>query len=90
MAVLGALVAISIATAVGWQLRLIADQRTAAIALTGCHTIKGVSGARGLVGPPLSDIASRVYVGGTLVSTPENLVSWIVDPRIHNPRTAMR
>src|SRR5690606_6202966 len=104
---MGVLIAISIATAEGWQLKLDTDQRTAATALTGgdperggariirefgcsgCHTIENVAGARELVGPPLNDIARRVYVGGTLVNTPGNLVSWIVDPRIHNPRTAM-
>jgi cytochrome c len=31
----------------------------------GCgHTIAGVAGANGLVGPPLQSIAARVYVGG--------------------------
>jgi cytochrome c2 len=55
----------------------------------GCHQIPGITGARGRIGPPLQGVAQRVYVGGVLPNTPENLVKWIVRPRAHNPRTAM-
>lgn len=55
----------------------------------GCHTIPGVPGARGLVGPPLADIGRRVYVGGVVPNTPDNLINWIVDPRSIDPKTAM-
>ena len=54
-----------------------------------CHTIPGVTGARGLVGPPLEHLANRVYVGGKLVNTPENLVRWLLDPPAVSPGTAM-
>jgi cytochrome c2 len=55
----------------------------------GCHRIPGVAGARGQVGPPLVGIAGRIYVGGSLPNTPENLVRWIMDPPSVDPRTAM-
>lgn len=54
-----------------------------------CHTIPGITRARGLVGPPLSGFGSRVYVAGVLANTPDNLVHWIQDPPSVSPRTAM-
>ena len=54
-----------------------------------CHTIPGVTGANGLVGPPLTRIASRVYVAGHLPNTPENLMRWIRHPRQVSADTAM-
>lgn len=54
----------------------------------GCHTIPGVQGARGLVGPPLDGLRARVYVGG-LPNTADNLVRFIVDPRASDPRSPM-
>ena len=54
-----------------------------------CHTIPGIRGANGQVGPPLTGIAERVYVGGVVTNTPENLVRWIQDPPSIDPKTAM-
>jgi cytochrome c2 len=47
---------------------------------SSCHTIPGVRGADGLVGPPLDHIASRVYVAGKRINTPENLMDFIARP----------
>lgn len=55
----------------------------------GCHTIPGVPGARGVVGPPLAGIAGRVYIAGVATNTPDNLVQWIVNPKAVDARTAM-
>ena len=55
----------------------------------GCHTIPGVTGARGQVGPNLADLSRRVYIGGVATNTPDNLMNWIVNPREIDPRTAM-
>lgn len=55
----------------------------------GCHTIRGIPRADGLVGPPLTTLSQRVFVAGVLKNTPDNLVRWIVNPREINPRTAM-
>jgi putative membrane protein len=54
-----------------------------------CHTIPGVPGAYGLVGPPLGGIASRMYIAGMLPNTPENMIRWILAPQGVNPHTAM-
>ena len=54
-----------------------------------CHTIPGVEGANGLVGPPLDRIGSRVYLAGRLENTPENMMRWIRDPQSIEPGTAM-
>jgi cytochrome c1 len=54
-----------------------------------CHTIPGVVGANGLVGPPLSGIASRSYIAGVLTNDPAHLIQWIRDPKGVDPLTAM-
>jgi cytochrome c oxidase assembly factor CtaG len=54
-----------------------------------CHTIPGITGARGLVGPPLAGIASRVYIGGVLTNNPDNMIRWIENPQAIDPKTAM-
>jgi cytochrome c len=54
-----------------------------------CHTIPGVRGATATVGPPLQDLRKRVYLGGVLTNTPDELVKWIVNPRAYAKETAM-
>lgn len=54
-----------------------------------CHTIPGVPGARGMVGPPLLWFARRTYIAGGLPNTPQNLIRWISDPPAVEPDTAM-
>ena len=54
-----------------------------------CHRIPGVPGANGNVGPPLENLAHRVYVAGRLANTPENVIKWIRDPRGVDPQTVM-
>ena len=54
-----------------------------------CHTIDGVPGAQGLVGPPLNGIRERYVIGGQLPNTPENMMLWIQHPHTVNPRTVM-
>lgn len=55
----------------------------------GCHTVPGVAGARGTVGPPLTQFAARGYIAGMLRNTPPNLVRWIRDPQGVVPGNAM-
>lgn len=54
-----------------------------------CHTIPGIHGATAQVGPPLTSLANRNYIGGVLANTPENLQRWILDPPAVDPMTAM-
>nr|WP_064249695.1 hypothetical protein [Rhizobium leguminosarum]OAP90296.1 cytochrome C [Rhizobium leguminosarum] len=55
----------------------------------GCHLIPGVPGADGRVGGPLTDLRQRVYIGGVVNNTPENLVQWIVFPQRFSANSAM-
>jgi cytochrome c2 len=56
---------------------------------SGCHTIPGVPGADGLVGPPLSGLIHRVYIGGVAANSPDRLIQWIVQPQQLSPNSAM-
>jgi putative membrane protein len=64
-------------------------QEIAAIGCGACHTIPGVNGANGLVGPPLNRIGRRVYIAGVLRNTPENLEAWLQDPQKIVPGNVM-
>lgn len=55
----------------------------------GCHTVPGVAGAHGNVGPPLTRFGDRVFIAGMLRNTPPNLVRWIRDPQAVVPGNAM-
>ena len=54
-----------------------------------CHTIPGIPGASGQVGPPLAGIGARSYIAGVLVNTPDDMVRWIVNPPAADSLTAM-
>ena len=54
-----------------------------------CHGIPGVADAQGKVGPPLAGVARRVYLGGVLPNTPQNMARWIDSPQSVDPTTAM-
>jgi cytochrome c2 len=58
---------------------------------TGCHTIPGIPGATGTVGPNLGGVASRPKIaGGAVPNTgPDDLIKWISDPAALKPGTAM-
>jgi cytochrome c2 len=55
----------------------------------GCHVIPGIAGAAGKVGPPLTGFAGRIYIGGRVSNTPDNLVQWLEDPHTIDPQSAM-
>lgn len=54
-----------------------------------CHTIDGIPGATGIVGPPLRDFAQRSTLAGSFPNVPRHLVSWLIDPPAMQPGTAM-
>ena len=56
---------------------------------SSCHVVPGVRGARGLVGPPLTDFRHRAYIAGTAPNTPENLILFIRAPEALRDGTAM-
>ncbi len=55
----------------------------------GCHTISGIAGADGEVGPSLSGLVHRVYIGGVVTNTPDHLVQWIRSPQSLSPQSVM-
>jgi cytochrome c len=54
-----------------------------------CHAIPGIPGHGSNVGPPLTKIARRAYVGGVLPNLPDEMVRWLRNPPEVDPRTAM-
>jgi cytochrome c len=64
-------------------------QALAAMGCAGCHTISGVRGADGKVGPPLDGIGVRTMIAGEVPNTPANLMRWIENPQAIEPGTAM-
>lgn len=54
-----------------------------------CHTIPGIGGANGLVGPPLTLMGRRTFVAGLLRNTPQNLAAWVFEPQRFVPGNAM-
>jgi mono/diheme cytochrome c family protein len=54
-----------------------------------CHVISGIRGPDTQVGPPLSGIASHVYLAGALLNTPTQMVRWLQNPQQIKPLTAM-
>jgi cytochrome c1 len=54
-----------------------------------CHMIPGISGADGLVGPPLIHLARRTYLAGEVPNVPQNLMHWIEMPTALKPKTYM-
>ena len=55
----------------------------------GCHGVKHVRQATGMVGPPLGRVALRGILAGRLENTPGNMQRWIRDPQTISPGTAM-
>jgi putative membrane protein len=55
----------------------------------GCHTIPGITGAQGLVGPPLTAMGRRIFIAGVLRNSPENMMAYLEDPQRFVPGNAM-
>ena len=57
----------------------------------GCHTIPGVAGATGTVGPNLAGVASRnkIAAGAVNNTSPDDLKKWILNPAAVKPGTLM-
>jgi cytochrome c len=54
-----------------------------------CHSIPGVAGANGTVGPELENISSRSLLAGQIPNTPDNLMLWIQHPQMIRPGNDM-
>jgi cytochrome c2 len=65
------------------------EQAYFAMGCAACHTVDGVRGPHGKVGPPLTGIGQRSFLAGRLPNSPENMVRWIMHPQQVEPGTAM-
>jgi cytochrome c2 len=54
-----------------------------------CHSIPGIDGADGTVGPSLADFGDRGVLAGKFSMTADNVVAWIMDPQAMDPGVAM-
>ena len=61
----------------------------AAIGCGVCHEIPGVTGANGVVGPPLEGFARRQFIAGVLPNRPGVLTHWVREAPALLPETAM-
>lgn len=61
----------------------------ASVGCGACHSVPGVRGARGRVGPSLNHIGSQAVLAGTLPNTPANLLAWITSPQSIRPGDVM-
>jgi cytochrome c oxidase subunit 2 len=57
----------------------------------GCHTVPGVQGANGTIGPNLGGVGGRATIAGGAVPNhgPDDLKKWIMNPSALKPGTAM-
>ena len=68
------------------------EEGAALLAVHGCgacHTIPGVTGADGTIGPPLDGFATRAFIAGKLPNQFDALTRWIRNPQAIEPGTAM-
>jgi cytochrome c len=54
-----------------------------------CHEIPGIPGAYGKVGSSLEGFKDKATIAGVLANTGENLIRWLQDPPLIDPKTAM-
>lgn len=69
-----------------------ANRGRATIAAYGCgscHSIPGVRGANGMVGPPLDHWSQRRIIAGEVPNDPARLITWLTVPQSIEPGTAM-
>jgi cytochrome c2 len=54
-----------------------------------CHTISGIKGADGEIGPSLVDFGDRRLIAGRIPNTLPNLLRWLESPQAVEPGTVM-
>ena len=55
-----------------------------------CHTVPGIDGPQGSLGPSMAGMASRPTIGnGQVPKTPENVARYIENPALLNPQSTM-
>jgi cytochrome c2 len=56
---------------------------------TACHSVPGIDGPRGEVGPSLEHVAVRPVIAGTLANNQQNLTQYLLNPQIVNTQNIM-
>jgi cytochrome c len=56
---------------------------------TACHSIPGIDGPRGEVGPSLDHVATRPVIAQTLPNNPQNLTQYLLNPQMVNTQNIM-
>lgn len=56
---------------------------------SACHSIPGVEGPKGMVGPPLDHIAMRPFIAGKFQNNVANMTRWLQNPQSMDPQSAM-
>lgn len=56
---------------------------------TACHSIPGIAGPKGMVGPPLDHMGARQFIAGKVENNAQNMARWIVNPQAMDPQNAM-
>ena len=54
-----------------------------------CHVIPGIVGAGRHVGPPLTGMGTRRWIGGVVPNTEDNMVRWLQNPQQFDPLSTM-
>lgn len=54
-----------------------------------CHTVPGIRGARGTVGPDLTRFGSRDLIAGLVPNRPDDLMLWLQNPQGISPGSGM-
>ncbi|HEX3068492.1 MAG TPA: c-type cytochrome [Thermoanaerobaculia bacterium] len=56
---------------------------------TACHSIPGIEGPRGEVGPSLDHVATRPVIAQTLPNNTQNLTQYLLNPQMVNTQNIM-
>jgi len=65
------------------------EQLVGSFGCGSCHTIAGIKGADGEIGPSLVDFADRRLIAGRIPNTLPNLLRWLENPQAVEPGTVM-
>jgi len=65
------------------------EQLVGSFGCGSCHTIAGIKGADGEIGPSLVDCADRRLIAGRIPNTLPNLLRWLENPQAVEPGTVM-
>ncbi len=56
---------------------------------SACHSIPGIAGPKGMIGPSLDHIGSRSFIARKFPNTPETMTKWLQNPQAMDPQNTM-